>query len=72
MFSLKYAQAAPDQRQAAFAELEELVRSLKELPKQFPTLPAGFYDKAKKELDAETPKVSVQQGAQAASGGPAA
>jgi hypothetical protein len=64
MFSLKYAQASSDQRQAAFADLDELVRSLKDLPKEFPTLPDRFYNKAKKEHDAENPKVSAQQGAQ--------
>lgn len=51
MFLLKYAQAVSDQRQDAFAEFDGLVRGLKDLPKEFPTLPDRFYDKAKKERD---------------------
>jgi hypothetical protein len=52
MFSLKYAEAGADQRQGAFAELDALVRGLKDLPNQFPTLPDRYYNKAKREHDA--------------------
>lgn len=52
MFSLKYAEAGLDQRQGAFAELDAIVRGLKDLPTRFPTLPDRFYNKAKKEHDA--------------------
>lgn len=58
LFSLKYAQATSDQRQDAFAEFNELVLSLEDLPKEFPSLPDRLYDKAKKEHDAENPTAS--------------
>ena len=67
MFLLKYAEAAPDQRQDAFAELDQLVHGLNDLPKQFPALPDRFYDQAKKEYKKEhnigKPNVGAQQSA---------
>jgi len=56
MFLLKYAEAPSAQRQAAFADLDELVRGLNDLPRKFPTLPDRFYDKARKERGNEHPK----------------
>jgi hypothetical protein len=61
MFILKHAYSGSEQRQAAFAELETLVRRLNDLPNKFPSLPDRFYDKAKKEISAQSPTMSVQQ-----------
>jgi hypothetical protein len=47
IFRLKYAEAKPGDRQAAFAELKEIVDGLANLAREFPTLPDRFYDKAK-------------------------
>jgi hypothetical protein len=60
MFLLKHANSGKDQRQAAFAELESLVRRLNDLPNKFPALPDHFYNKAKKELSAEDPAIRIQ------------
>ncbi len=53
LFLLKYGQTRDIQTDAsyenAFAELESIVLSLNDLPKEFPALPDRFYDKAKRE-----------------------
>jgi hypothetical protein len=63
MFLLKHANSGTEHRQVAFAELDALVRKLNDLPKKFPSLPDHFYNKAKKELGAQGPTISVQQDA---------
>ena len=65
MFCLKYAQGTPDQRQAAFDELQKIVESLDEMPREFPTVLDRFYEKAKKEQREENRRLSAQQGASA-------
>lgn len=60
MFTLKHANSGRELRQAAFAELDALVRKLNDLPKKFPSLPDHFYNKAKKELSTQNPTISVQ------------
>ncbi|MCP4689036.1 MAG: SLATT domain-containing protein [Desulfobacterales bacterium] len=49
MFCLKYANAGPDQRDDAFIELQNFVDGLAHLPKEFPTVPDRFYEKARRE-----------------------
>jgi hypothetical protein len=63
MFLLKHADSGMEHRQVAFAELDALVRKLNDLPKKFPSLPDHFYNKAKKDLSAQDPAISVQQDA---------
>jgi len=58
MFRLKYAEVPPDQRAVAITELNEIVVSLADLPKEFPTIPDRFYDRAKRETAMESTAAS--------------
>lgn len=49
LFRLKYEGASEDQHPEAFSEFEKIVLSLNDIPKEFPTVPDRFYDKAKRE-----------------------
>jgi len=48
-FQLHFAEAGPDQRQAAILEYERLMQRLEEIPKKFPPVPDWCYEKAKVE-----------------------
>lgn len=49
LFQLKYAEEPPNHRDEAYANLEKIVESLAELPKEFPTVPDRCFDRAQRE-----------------------
>jgi hypothetical protein len=52
-FQLKYSTVGAEQRGAVMTEFEGLVKTLDEVPKEFPTVPDKCYEKAKQEIEAK-------------------